>query len=252
MIAEVSEHTCRAQTRRIGSPAHWWREGYWSSTGDCFDIGNTVSSVLRRFEVSGDPNAGSTEAYSAGNGSLMRLSLIPLFYFGRPTEAVDRAGEMSRTTHGAVEAVDSCRFYSGLIHGALTGASKDRLCAAFWHPYNECWEMAELSPKVEFIAAGSFKGRSPPDVRGSGYVIDALDAALWAFWTTDDFRQGALAAANLGDDADTTAAIYGQLAGAYYGLSGIPSEWVASISMRAEIVRLAERLGQLPGTAARK
>jgi ADP-ribosyl-[dinitrogen reductase] hydrolase len=75
------------------------------------------------------------------------------------------------------------------------------------------------------VARGSFKSKQPPVIKGTGYVVNALEAALWAFYRSESFREGGLLAVNLGDDADTTGAIYGQLAGAYYGVEQIPSEW---------------------------
>jgi ADP-ribosylglycohydrolase len=97
-------------------------------------------------------------------------------------------------------------------------------------------------PRIDTIAAGSFKTRQPPEIRGTGYVVDALEAALWAFWHTDDFESGALAAVNLGDDADTTGAIYGQLAGACYGVEGIPAHWQDKIALSERILELADGL----------
>ncbi|HEY9663908.1 MAG TPA: ADP-ribosylglycohydrolase family protein, partial [Allocoleopsis sp.] len=76
----------------------------------------------------------------------------------------------------------------------------------------------------------------------TGYVVDSLEAALWCFWTTETYEQAILAATNLGDDADTTAAICGQVAGAYYGELGIPMHWLKQLSMRDEITELADQL----------
>jgi ADP-ribosyl-[dinitrogen reductase] hydrolase len=77
---------------------------------------------------------------------------------------------------------------------------------------------------------GSYQEKAPPSIRGTGYVVQALEAALWAFHHSESFEEGALLAVNLGDDADTTGAIYGQLAGAYYGLEAIPSPWRDTLS----------------------
>jgi ADP-ribosylglycohydrolase len=92
------------------------------------------------------------------------------------------------------------------------------------------------------VAGGSFKVKDPPHIRGNGYVISALEAALWAFHRTSSFRDGALLAVNLGDDADTTGAIYGQLAGAYYGEADIPEEWRRVLTRRGLIESLADAL----------
>ena len=84
--------------------------------------------------------------------------------------------------------------------------------------------------------------RAPADREGSGYVVRSLEAALWAFHNSGSFREGALLAVNLGDDADTTGAVYGQIAGAFYGERGIPEEWLRPLASRPLIERLAEAL----------
>jgi ADP-ribosyl-[dinitrogen reductase] hydrolase len=222
----------------------WYREGYWSSTGRCFDIGNTVRTALRRFEATGEPFAGSSDPRSAGNGSLMRLAPVVLFAVHDPARALHLAGESSRTTHGARAAIDACRFFAGLLVGALQGASKATLLAAGYSPQPGYWAVNPLDPDITEIANGSFKTRQPPEIRGTGYVVQSLEAALWAFYHGRDFREGCLLAANLGDDADTTAAIYGQLAGAFYGLPGIPATWLAKLARREEILGLAQQLAE--------
>lgn len=220
-----------------------WRDtGYRSSTGHCFDIGNTVGAALRRFERGGDPLAGSTDPFTAGNGSLMRLAPVPIFYNAAPEAGIASAELMSQTTHGAFEAIDACRYFCGLILGALAGESREALCRPLYHPSRHTWHNDDLAPKISAIASGSFKDRSPPDIRGSGYVVDALEAALWAFWHARDFREGALAAVNLGDDADTTGAIYGQIAGAVFGESGIPAAWLEVLHDEDGIRRVADEL----------
>ena len=220
----------------------WWREGYLSSTGSCFDIGNTVSAALSRFIEHGDPYAGSTDQYSAGNGSLMRLAPVPMYFLGNAAEAIAMAADSSRTTHQAQEAVDACRYFAGLLIGTLRGVDKKTLLSPGYCPVEGLWERDPLSDKIASIADGSFKDRNPPEIRGTGYVVDALEAALWAFHRSDDFRDGALLAVNLGDDADTTGAIYGQIAGAHYGAETIPSTWRIKLTMAAEIASLADRL----------
>ena len=220
----------------------WWKDGYLSSTGSCFDIGNTVSDALSRFIRTGEPYAGSTDAMSAGNGSLMRLAPAPMYYAGDATEAIDRGAESSRTTHGAKEAVDACRYFSGLLVGALKGVDKETLLAGSYCPVEGLWGRNPLAEKIAAIADGSFKDKEPPEIKGKGYVVDALEAALWAFHKSQDFREGALLAVNLGDDADTTGAIYGQIAGAYYGAEAIPAAWRERLTMTTEIASMADSL----------
>ena len=223
----------------------WWREGHLSATGSCFDIGTTVRGALGRFERTGDPFAGSTDPQTAGNGSLMRLAPVPLYFARLGTrEAVARAAESSRTTHGAAAAVDACRYLAALIVGALAGRSKDELLSPRFAPADapDLWSEHPLDPAVDAVAAGSFRTKPDGAIRGTGYVVASLEAALWAFARSDSFEQGALLAVNLGDDADTTGAVYGQLAGAFYGEDGIPARWLERLHLRAEIAEMAARL----------
>jgi len=220
----------------------WYRHGHLSSTGRCFDIGTTVRAAVARFEQSQEPYCGATDPMSAGNGSLMRLAPVPLAYAATSVEAIARSGESSRTTHGAPTAIDACRYLGALIVGALRGATKAELLAPRYTPVPGHWEAHPLVPEIDEVAAGSFKLRNPPEIRGTGYVVKSLEAALWAFYHGDTFRDGCLLAVNLGDDADTTGAVYGQLAGAYYGERAIPETWRGRLAYRALIERFAERL----------
>lgn len=223
----------------------WYREGHLSSTGNCFDIGSTVRAALERFEKTREPYCGSTDPRSAGNGSIMRLAPVPLFYADKPGEAIQKSGESSRTTHGAAEAVDACRYFGALIVGVVMGFSKEELLAEYFSPVPGLWDATPLHPSIAEIAAGSFRKKNPPLIQGSGYVVRSLEAALWAFYMTESFRDGALMAVNLGDDADTTGAVYGQLAGAFYGEKGIPEDWRNKIFNRELIEKYASTLLQI-------
>lgn len=224
----------------------WYREGYLSSTGKCFDIGNTTLQALKKFELTGDPFSGPTDPHSAENGSLMRLAPIPLLFADDHHRAIELSGESSRTTHGARTAIDACRYFGGLLVGAQTD-SKEELLLKFYCPgkfkeIHDYWERFPLCPEIAAIAAGSFKTKREDEIKGSGYVVESLEAALWAFHTTDNFRDGLIKAVNLGDDADTTGAIYGQLAGVYYGEFGIPRSWRLALAKRELIENLADAL----------
>ena len=221
----------------------WRSHGHLSSNGRCFDIGNTVADALRRFEATGDPWAGSTDPHSAGNGSIMRLAPVPLFYAADAAQAITISGDSSRTTHGAAACVDACRYLGGLIVGALRGETKEALLAPLYHPVPGA--MWQLDPPIATIAAGSFAHKSPPAIRGSGYVVESLEAALWAFHHAGTFAEGCLLAVNLGHDADTTAAVYGQLAGAYYGAAAIPATWRDRLAHGDLIIDFADRLHDL-------
>ena len=225
----------------------WCQEGYLSSTGECFDIGGTVRDALNRYQSTGQPLAGSTDPYSAGNGSLMRLAPVPLFFAGDPRQAIDMSGESSRTTHGVATCVDACRYFGGLIVGAVQGMDKEALLASRYSPVAGLWDRYPLCDEIDEIAAGSFRRKERAEIAGSGYVVKALEAALWAFYRSESFKEGCLLAVNLGDDSDTTAAIYGQIAGAYYGMDGIPSEWRGRIAEADLITQLCDRLWEASG-----
>lgn len=203
----------------------WWKEGYLGSNGTCFDIGGTTSDALARYRETGEWLAGSTHPRSAGNGCLMRLAPVPLFFAADPATAIRLSGLSAKTTHGLLVCVDACRYLGALLVGAVSGESRETLLSERYTPVPGFWDANPLHPEVDAVARGSFKRKEPPAIKGSGYVVASLEAALWAFHRARDFREGCLAAVNLGDDADTTGAIYGQLAGAHFGVEGIPAEW---------------------------
>ena len=213
----------------------WHDEGYMSSNGSCFDIGNATSSALERFRRSGNPVAGSTQADSAGNGSIMRLAPVPIYYLDTPELAIEMSEAQSKTTHRAPECLMSCRLLAEALIRALQGLPKEQLMAP-------SQQILPMSDALKSIAVGQYKTKSEIQIRGTGYVVQSLEAAFWCFWQTDSFKDCVLLAANLGDDADTTAAVAGQLAGAFYGEAGIPQNWLKKLTMGKEIGQLAEQL----------
>lgn len=219
---------------QINRYRNWWQWGYLSSTGACFDIGMTVQDALSRYAVTGEPYSGSTNPRSAGNGSLMRLAPAVLFAHPDRARVLQCAADSSRTTHGAPEAVQACQLFACLLSAALDGQPKEALLAKAGFMPTEA--------KLAAIASAAFLAKADSDIRGTGYAVDALEAALWCFFHTDSFEAAVLRAANLGDDADTTAAITGQIAGAWYGVDAIPARWLEQISMRADIDDMACRL----------
>jgi ADP-ribosylglycohydrolase len=256
---DTSMALCLAEslvTRNGFDPVHqletyvrWWKHGHLSVKGRCFDIGNATRGALARFQESREPYCGDPSPHAAGNGSLMRLAPAPLAFATDPARAIRIAGDSSRTTHAATECVDACRYFAGLLLAALAGLSKESILNNEYEPAVNCFLKGPLAPKVAEIAGGSFKRKNPPEIRGSGYVIHTLEAALWAFHSTDTFRAGALKVVNLGEDADTTGAVYGQIAGAFYGEEGIPAEWRAKLAMRELIEQRAAELHAMAGWA---
>jgi ADP-ribosylglycohydrolase len=221
----------------------WYRDGHHSSKGYCFDIGHTVREALTAFERDGDPEtSGVRHEMSAGNGSIMRLSPVPIRYAMEPERALAIAGDSSTTTHAHPEAVDACRYFAGLIVGALQGRSKGEILTLLFSPASGRWSWNELVAPIQEVASGSFLRRHPPEIKGIGYVTRSLEAALWAFATTESFEEGALRAVNLGNDADTTGAVFGQIAGACYGAQQIPHRWRDKIAHRSTIELMARQL----------
>lgn len=211
----------------------WWRHGEYSCTGDCFDIGNTTRQALLTYEKTGEPLAGDRDPSAAGNGSLMRLAPVAIRYWGDQPTRAEIAARQSMTTHGAEEAVQACVAFSDLLSDAIGGAPFERV----FEPRSGSWPHA-----VSKVMSMAGLRRPRQDVRSTGYVIHSLDAALWSVADADDFREAVLTAANLGGDADTTAAIAGQLAGAIWGISGIPEPWLERLAWCDDIVAAAGRL----------
>jgi len=212
----------------------WRSHGYLSSNGTCFDIGNTVAAALDRYLRSDDPYAGDPNPRSAGNGALMRLAPVPMLWRRDPERTRRYAAESTRTTHGAAEALECSRLFASQLRAALMGAGQDAaLTPAMPPPHSE---------KIAAIHARAYAGKREDEIRGNGYAVDSLEAALWCFLHTDSFEAAILRAANLGEDADTTAAICGQIAGAFYGVDAIPPQWLQRLVMRERIEAMAEAL----------
>lgn len=215
----------------------WWREGAYSSTGTCLDIGITTRAALQRWKRSGDPIAGSPDPRSAGNGSLMRLAPVLVGYFRDRERMRDFARRQSATTHAAPEALDACVALGELMADAINGRPLDEILS----PFSMSLHMP-YAGAIEPIMRGSWRGARRDQIKSSGYVAHSLEAAIWCVARTGSFAEAVLLAANLGDDADTTAAITGQFAGAIYGLDGIPRAWREKVAWGGKIQAEAGRL----------
>lgn len=211
----------------------WHQRGEYSCTGRCFDIGMTTRTALQQWRQSGNPLAGSQDPQSAGNGSLMRLAPVAVRFWRDPAKLEEAAQAQSRTTHGAAEAVDACVAYGRLLGEVIAGVPLHLALA----PRRDAWRGA-----IGTIMAGSWRDKGRNEILSSGYVAHSLEAALWAVGRARDFSEAVLIAANLGDDADTTAAIAGQLAGAAWGASGIPPAWLERLAWRERITAMGEQL----------
>lgn len=211
----------------------WYSNGVYSCTGRCFDIGITTSRALQRWKSTGLVRAGSTDPTTAGNGSLMRLAPIAIRYWRDRAKLRDAAARQSKTTHGAPEAVDACVAFAQMLADAIEGAPRSAVLRS---------RVGGYADAISRIVQGSWQKRRRDTIRSSGYVAHSLEASLWSVARTGDYREAVLTAANLGDDADTTAAITGQLAGALYGASGIPKSYASKVAWSNIIVDQASCL----------
>jgi ADP-ribosyl-[dinitrogen reductase] hydrolase len=209
----------------------WWRDGENSVNGFCFDIGAATRSALERYRRDKNPIAGSTNSNSGGNGSLMRLAPVALLWVRNPEAAMDAARRQSATTHRAPAALEAGSYFAALLVEGITSGDKSAVLAP--RSANE--------PAVRAVALGSWN-RDRDTIRSSGYVIDTLEAALWSVSRAQSFAEAVSLAVNLGDDADTVAAVTGQLAGAIWGRAGIPQRWLDVLAQRARIEDLGQRL----------
>ncbi|MFL1463067.1 ADP-ribosylglycohydrolase family protein [Roseococcus sp. DSY-14] len=211
----------------------WYRHGENSSTGTCFDIGAATRAALARFEATGDPMAGDPSPNAAGNGSVMRLAPVAVRHWRTPRLAEAVAERQSACTHATPVAVSGCALLSEVLCGLLAG----RGAAALTPRGAKGWP-----PRIRAIAGGKWRGLPVGAISSSGYVVHTLEAAMWAVDGAKDFREAVLRAVNLGDDADTVGAVAGMVAGAQWGLSGIPPEWRERLHDAARLQGLAEAL----------
>jgi ADP-ribosyl-[dinitrogen reductase] hydrolase len=211
----------------------WWQEGEYTPVGRCFDIGGATAAALGRFQRTGDPLAGSTSEQEAGNGSLMRLAPVPIFAHQDSEFCRTLAAQQSRTTHGAPQAADACVFFADLLRRAIQGEAKQTLLAPQGIAAHE---------QVRIVAAGGWQGMHRDQIRSTGYVVDTLEAALWAVSQTHCYRDAVILAVNLADDADTVGAVTGQLAGAIYGMSSIPARWLEKLAWKDRLLACADNL----------
>jgi ADP-ribosylglycohydrolase len=213
----------------------WWKHGTYSVNGNCFDIGVTTRAALQCFSENGDARtSGDRSERASGNGSIMRLAPVPIYYFDLSPMEIEKlaklAGESSFPTHPSEQCVSACRYLALILAALINGEDRGIVLAPDWKPLEQLNRAQPLHPLVLDIAMGSYRHKQPPAIKGSGWVIQSLEAALWAFYNAANFRDAVLRAVNLGDDADTTGAVCGQLAGACWGESEIPQSLLRGLA----------------------
>lgn len=215
----------------------WYRNGYLSSTGHCFDIGVNTAYSLEYFESTNELPPRKDNA--AGNGSLMRLAPVPIFFRDDFKEAVSFSGKSSLSTHNNQMAVDSCRYFGALLQQFINARIKMEMFKT--KVLKDTAVDLKLDEQVIMAVNGAFK-KKRAEIKSDGFVINTLEASLWAFLNTKSFKKAVLLAVNLGDDADTVAAVTGQLAGAYYGYDKIPKDWINKLAKLKLLNEIFENL----------
>ena len=227
----------------------WVKYGHWTAHGRLFDIGGTTRhSIARLIKGESAKFSGNIFEEDNGNGSLMRI--LPLAFYLKDEENIEKlyqtVKEVSSITHGHFRSVFACFIY--VIFAIELFKRKDKK-EAYNHTQKVVLEFAEIqgfNPKevqlFDKILKNDISTYSEGEIRGSGYVLQSLEASLWCFLNSESYSEAVLKAVNLGEDTDTTGAITGGIAGIYYGFENIPQEWVADLVRRDDIERLCEKL----------
>ena len=225
----------------------WYQYNYWTPHGEIFDIGVATRNALDK--VAKDISAlesGECDDYSNGNGSLMRILPLAIYLQDKP---IDQrfciTKEVSGITHSHIRSVIGCFFAVEFVIQLLKRKDK---CDAYYEAQNIVRDYLHLidikSTEIELYNRILFDdiSRIPEqDIYASGYVLHTLEASLWAFLTTDNFKEAVLKAVNLGNDADTVGAITGGMAGLFYGVEQIPEEWINKLARTKDIENLGMR-----------
>lgn len=213
----------------------WALHGHFSSRDYGFGFGQTFMTAYHKFRKTKDPYAGSSKPKRPGNGCIMRLAPVPLFFFPDEEAIIRYSGESSRTTHGMPESIFASRLFGRMLFMALSGKHKEAIL--FDHvPEHDAPE------NIKQIANGAYRRKKENEIESTFFAAKCLEAALWCFYHTRNYKEAILKAVNLGGDADSTAAVCGQLAGAYYGYNDIPKTWLNHLVKSEMILKMAEKL----------
>ncbi|WP_129125532.1 ADP-ribosyl-[dinitrogen reductase] hydrolase [Geomonas oryzae] len=194
------------------------------------DVGDTCRRGIRNYMLHGTTETPPNE-WDGGNGAAMRTLPIALCTVGDATLLETCTIDHAHLTHNHPLS-DAATLYLGrLLHLALTGRSMQRI-------RREAADLIALYPNFNFEP---YKGLA------SGYVVDTMQTVFHCFFRSRSFEGCVTETVNQGGDADTTGAIAGALAGAYYGEEAIPLRWKKKLpkGLVSEIVELSEQLVQL-------
>ena len=221
----------------------WLTEGYWTPWGNTFDVGaSTMSSIGRMMREVLPEEAGGRSENDNGNGSLMRILPVGIFFANHPVEELlDAVHRASSLTHRHPRALMACGFYCLMVSALLQGFTADE---AYLYAseqatiYYAKLPYAEEMPHFERLFSTLISNVPETAIKSGGYVIHTLEASVWCLLNTSSFQDAVLKAVNLGEDTDTTGCVTGGLAGLYYGLNSIPKDWLDAIVRKEDIGKL--------------
>lgn len=228
----------------------WFRNGYCTPFAQAFDIGFATQIAMKNLIKGVLPlEAGPSAEENNGNGSLMRILPAALYFSCLPDSMmIKKVCEVSKITHGHPRSQLGCSLYALFIKGLLAGEGIEEAYKDLQFKSQEIFVGTGLEQELshyERILNGSLPQSDEREIMSSGYVVHTLEAALWCLLTTLTYKEAVLKAINLGLDTDTVGAVTGGLAGVYYGLSGIPEEWITTIIKHDMILNLGRNFAQV-------
>lgn len=220
----------------------WMRHGYLSSNGRCFDIGVTTSNAIKQYLHLENPKAGSKEIHHSGNGSIMRLAPIPIYFYQNINKTIQYSAESSLTTHGSPECIESCMLLGAILNLFINNINNESKKELIFNSNLESILNLKEPKVIQLLNGDSWLKLKYEELPNTGYVIDTLISALWCLYYSSNFEEALILAVNLCGDADTIGAVCGQLAGAYYGYDQIPNHWISIIKESTYIQKEAYSL----------
>jgi ADP-ribosyl-[dinitrogen reductase] hydrolase len=216
----------------------WYKNGYMSVNGECFDIGISTQSAIVSFEKNFNLEA-KTDPDMCGNGSIMRLTPIPIYCILNNVSikyAMIMAGDSSKTTHNNKLCIDSCKLLCSILYNLLNGVSKENLKNA-WQS-----DIPVIEHRLHDIWNGEFLNKHKSQINSTGYSVDTLEAALYSFYKFENYHDSVLYAINLGSDSDTIGCVTGMICGAYYGIKNIPEKWINTLQKKELLIDIYNKL----------
>lgn len=231
----------------------WANKGYWGAYDKVFDIGIGTRYAIQRLAAGCAPEAaGGFDENENGNGSLMRI--LPLVFHIKDLPITERYAltkSVSSLTHAHIRSVIACFYYLEFSRLVLQGQGKFQAYQELRIHLKPFLQQLEIDPSetglFHRLLDSDIEQVGENDIRGSGYVLASLEAAMWCLLTSNSYEETVLKAVNLGEDTDTTGAIAGGLAGLLYGYENIPAEWLEVLARSEDIKDLAGRLQKVYG-----